>query len=1266
MSNTQEKRASEPHEDEPSKKRGRPSRADLNSKAPENSTSRVQARAMLGRHPRVRYSDQEESSFYDGLVPWPEKYEWSVEDADAVEEEWKNSAIRKCSEDLNTSQYRALFLLFKISLRLYRTTPVILFSPVCVMRYQTISKNPTASKWIPSAGFCDTLSSIMVHPCWEENIDSLALALRWTVICRRDSRYRWTNGVKSSCPVVQRTIEKVEGYGSRPLDTSYHDMHNAERERALDRGESLSSLSDILYELGEVVRKDKTKRPKVVPEFEHIFGWSVLPVTTRDLDVLVKVVDSMNFKSEWNYSVEEALAAWKAEISGNELPPLEKLSDAYKYSHKSIFRYVRLFAREVTSVPVTEEADDFQSSDPYSDDNGPQQTSPLTPHTTRRPNAVDGSSDVKSESGSENSGPLQLRHRRGDEEEESTTIRPDDYDFSLHTRDEDEDHRMTDNPDGASLGFGDFRSQATGETDILSHHGTVLNESRPARPPESPMLEPIREKKMISELSELRKENKELRDGQKRLQDLFTESLEGQKAQKELMFIIKQQLDSVQSELSQLRQAKETPTQDGNVQSHPETPILPDVAVTASGDGPQSPELGTSPPSSIQLRDVDVPDVWRTAHGGPSETATTAQDQGPDPIRGTKGGGLYEYELLSPLGRRFKILKGTNSTQVFVLTGKEQRIFSSCEFQHMPKLLLRDQTTDHTDFCSILEWCRVEHDSPERPCSWVEGGEDLWKCEHWLPKRVLIVFSLDPWMSAACALALTGLIQWACDMAKRDGANMRVLTFSNFFGNSLLSELVSLRSQQPVEHFELPIPTRFNLIPEVAIDLTPEDHVYSTIQARMSPLNAQSRNAVLLAHDVRYQYLLMKHVDENGESMSWSPANCAPGFGRTATVIQVDLEHPIPDILHGFERVHIVLGKRCTRRVFDEATKQVVKTELSITQSELDSLRWWCFRLNNPFPYLRIYAGSESLRANEDAAVYRPLHIMNHHVGAFISGVYGMSSWGIDPERVVGCFMKSTPVIAQVTSFLRKEGVIHGRLPRLAFTGSEEAWYRAILRAVGHDYRIAHFCALRSPDVKTGHFGSDVPAFGWGSNFSNHGDLWQVLGMWKAIALNSEEFDGITPTQELVWDASGYLKPPIGAVQHFHATNHSLQNALNDLDIYIRLPLCRIEDETESLNDDQMREVLQHLLRAFQHQLIVTRLAIVQGQEQLKHTVVSTGTGVEMRSRRTVLPLSNAIFKNVQRGGILYGICTEFIKEAGSLVALNWTWIPHDLVAQFI
>jgi hypothetical protein len=365
-------------------------------------------------------------------------------------------------------------------------------------------------------------------------------------------------------------------------------MHKAERERASERGERLSSLSNILYQLGEAVLEDSTKRPEVVPEYDQIFGWGVLPVTRWDLNVLAKVVDSMKFGSPWNYSVKDALNAWKAENKCVEVPSRERLSFVYECSHKSIFKYLRLFDRQQTTVPRTEEADDIGSSGSFSDDDGPQQTTPSPPHQAPRRTVVDSFSDAKSESGSENTGPPQLCYQRDDEEEDSTAMRP--------------------------VDSGDFHPQATNESDRLRPHGTTLTGSPIAQSYASPVYASTQERRLLSELSEIRNENKELRDGQERLQALFAESLKGQKEQKELILSIKKQLDGVQTELSQLHQAKEAPIEDFNVQRHPEMPTLPGAADTGSGEHHQSPELGTSPSSTSQLSDFDVPAVWRTAH----------------------------------------------------------------------------------------------------------------------------------------------------------------------------------------------------------------------------------------------------------------------------------------------------------------------------------------------------------------------------------------------------------------------------------------------------------------------------------------------------------------------------------------------------------------------------------------------------------------------------------------------------------------------------
>lgn len=636
MSNARNKRAVEPSEDEPGKKRGRPTKDKLNSLAPEDSMSRVQARQMLSRHSALEYSSREESSFYDGLIPWPQNFEWSDADEAAVTEEWKDSEIKKASKNLNSPQYSSLFLLFKISLRLYRITPIVLLSPVSAMRYQPVSTNPNASEWIMSNKFCGTLSSIMVHPCWEGRIDSLALALRWVVICRLDSRSRWTSGVKLCCPVIQRILDKVEGYCSKSLETSYHEMHKAERERVSGRGESLSILSDILFKLGEEVINDKTPRPEVKPKYDHIFGQCVLPVTTWDLTVLVKVVNAMDFKPEWNYSVEDALTAWKTESSGTELPPKEKLSLIYELSHKSIFRELRLTARRSTTAPRKRKPDNAQISDPFSSGgNGSQQTPRPPHHQSRRRTIVHSSDDEESDSASRNTGPLPLRCPQDSHVEEgyNTPMCPDGSDISLnppsHLEREDEDDGMVGNSGGASLDSGGFHPHSTNESEGIRPHGSILAESPSPQSPAFPAYASIREEEMLSELLQLRKENKELRDDRRRLEHLVAERfkrqdevidqrlkdlmLQGREEQKKLMLNLKDELlETVKSELRQLRHGNEVPSQDSVVQSH-ERPSLPDVAGTLSGGATRSPDLGTSSLTPVEQDDIAIRNIWRTA-----------------------------------------------------------------------------------------------------------------------------------------------------------------------------------------------------------------------------------------------------------------------------------------------------------------------------------------------------------------------------------------------------------------------------------------------------------------------------------------------------------------------------------------------------------------------------------------------------------------------------------------------------------------------------
>ncbi|RKL47052.1 hypothetical protein BFJ72_g2789 [Fusarium proliferatum] len=697
MSDTRgnKRRASNSHPDEPVKKRGRPSKAVLATKVPEGSVSRRQAQAMLSRHLPLRYASAQEAAFYEDLVDRPAGHDWTEEDKAEADEEWDRSELKKASERLNTPQHASLFLLFKISLRLYRMTPIELFSPLGGMRYQAVSKNPQWNEWIMSGTFCDLLSALMVHPCWEENLDFLSLALKWTVTCRLDPFLAFSCHANVACSVLERILAKVKGSLNKRLSVSYHEMHKTERERASERGTPISTLSDILFKIGEAVPKETAKKPMVHPKYDTMFGYPVLPVTVWDLKVLTGVVDSMKFKPEWNYSAKEALSAWKLVIAGPESPAQERLTDIYMYTFKGIFRRLRLERRELDSAQRMEEADD-QRPDPdsssdddedqsrdgssssddvedqshdassSSDDEESQLEASSLQHQSRRPTIVYDSDDEESESTSRKTSgrsrrSLQavvtvssdaqrelvptttrllrnLRHRdvvRGVEEEDDLQAGLDD--FSVNLPGEREDDGMADN----AFDFGEFVPLNTHESHEFRPHGRTLAESLPQGPPASPIYTSVRETKMLEELALLREENKELRDGQKRLQDLFAQGVKkqndviaqkdreivrllkeqsdlirkGQDEQKQQMLDMKneqkkqmrdlmKEMESMKSELTQSRQAKEAPNQGDSVQSRRKRPGPPKATVIVTGAATRSPELGTNP--SVPSNDVTV------------------------------------------------------------------------------------------------------------------------------------------------------------------------------------------------------------------------------------------------------------------------------------------------------------------------------------------------------------------------------------------------------------------------------------------------------------------------------------------------------------------------------------------------------------------------------------------------------------------------------------------------------------------------------------
>ncbi|KAM0187539.1 hypothetical protein ACHAPI_011076 [Fusarium lateritium] len=272
-----------------------------------------------------------------------------------------------------------------------------------------------------------------------------------------------------------------------------------------------------------------------------------------------------------------------------------------------------------------------------------------------------------------------------------------------------------------------------------------------------------------------------------------------------------------------------------------------------------------------------------------------------------------------------------------------------------------DQTLEYEWLLSVLRGNRVARGPG--PNAWKQAESPMmWQEALVLPDEAFVVFHMDPNLSADCCLALIGIVQWASDVSQRTGSNIRILTTGSYFGNSFLSELAGIHSEYPVAHYELPIPTHVDLIPEQCVDNADGDSILTRIGAHVIAGADDDRHTVLsvppfkpeklslflgLGVELGENQLLNRYVMDNGSAMvnRVTYQYDQSGFGPKAVIIGVDSGHPIPEYLNEYTHAHIVLAKRCTRSVLDEDSCQIVTADIALTQAELGENQWWCHQV---------------------------------------------------------------------------------------------------------------------------------------------------------------------------------------------------------------------------------------------------------------------------------------------------------------------------------
>ncbi|KAF5644472.1 hypothetical protein F52700_2471 [Fusarium sp. NRRL 52700] len=307
----------------------------------------------------------------------------------------------ECIASPTTNDFKNLW---KVCLRVFEWSPVLLISPLHGLKYRSArrtqqsdhgtegseppddseqpdatqdheqsrpSMNSKPSEVIFSPGFSTMLFTLIVHPCWEGDAVLFLLALQFTIKCRVDNREPWPR---------DDLVYRVSGL--RDLRSMFDDPNRepigiAEMMNAVHNSQAedeRTTFSRFLHFLGGQVKTF----PSDVTQSQTYLGVSALPVTVKDLKFLTAAVTEFDWGNDpWNCSPDEVYKAFWAKrgIGKDEVPitnadtkrwTLRSLKDAYR----DIARQKRALRDGVSQIntPYRSLLDDNQENAPNEED----------------------------------------------------------------------------------------------------------------------------------------------------------------------------------------------------------------------------------------------------------------------------------------------------------------------------------------------------------------------------------------------------------------------------------------------------------------------------------------------------------------------------------------------------------------------------------------------------------------------------------------------------------------------------------------------------------------------------------------------------------------------------------------------------------------------------------------------------------------------------------------------------------------------------------
>ncbi|KAI8714984.1 hypothetical protein NCS52_01005100 [Fusarium sp. LHS14.1] len=248
--------------------------------------------------------------------------EWSQADEDAVRSEWDQSDEKQCLARLPAS----LLPPWKVAMRIFRSTPVGIISPLQNLVYQPLpATGRTQTSPIYSEPFSKRFAALMAHPFWQGEVTILIIAIQYAVICRLDDRRYWE--VPIFCDAMRALTNDMDESGTE-MPEPIHEMHVEARSRC-GTGRPPCAISDFLEHVGNVAKS--TQYPPIPSAQMECLGMKVYPVTLKDLDVLTQALNTFSQQGLPIFcKVSMAFEAYKEASSQRDMPSANQLPGFYE------------------------------------------------------------------------------------------------------------------------------------------------------------------------------------------------------------------------------------------------------------------------------------------------------------------------------------------------------------------------------------------------------------------------------------------------------------------------------------------------------------------------------------------------------------------------------------------------------------------------------------------------------------------------------------------------------------------------------------------------------------------------------------------------------------------------------------------------------------------------------------------------------------------------------------------------------------------------